>query len=141
MRTAFRDPALAVPCNVARELSVARGVADVNCALEIKRFHQLGNVVSVGIHVVAICSLCGTAVSAPIVSDAPVTVPPGRTSSGCPSRRQRGASRDGRRAADRFPILVVNLSTVLGFNSRLKSFSLLCNFLVSEFLKTEGAFR
>ena len=50
-------------------------------------------VVGVVVHVVAVAGLGGAAVAAPVVGDDAVAVLPGRTASGCPSRRPTAASR------------------------------------------------
>src|SRR5215467_776657 len=70
----FCDPALAVACDIARHLTSSGGVADVDGILEIKRFHQFGDVRSVRVHVMANRCLRGTAMPAPIMSDNPVAV-------------------------------------------------------------------
>ena len=62
-----------MPCDIARHLAAARKMTDVNSVLEIKRFHEFGNVGSVCVHVVAVRRLRRTTVPTAIMSDYPVT--------------------------------------------------------------------
>jgi hypothetical protein len=63
-----------VAADVARHLSAAGGVPDVDGVMQVKVLSQVGKVVGVVVHVVALADLCGAAVPAPVMGDHPVSV-------------------------------------------------------------------
>ena len=60
--------------DVACHLSAAGGVPDVDGVMQVKVLSQVGKVVGVVVHVVALAGLCGAAVPAPVMGDHPVAV-------------------------------------------------------------------
>ena len=60
--------------DIARDLAAPGGVADVDGALEVECRGQLGDVVGVGVHLVAVHRLSGAAVPTAIMGDHPVPV-------------------------------------------------------------------
>jgi hypothetical protein len=62
----------AVAADVARHLAAAGGVADVDRVLQVELADELGEVVGVGVEVVAVPGLARAAVAAAIVRDAAV---------------------------------------------------------------------
>jgi AcrR family transcriptional regulator len=63
-----------VAAEVARHLPAAGGVPDVDGVMQVKVLDQVGKVVGVVVHVVALADLCGAAVPAPVMGDHPVAV-------------------------------------------------------------------
>src|ERR1700688_1574096 len=63
-----------MPANIAGNFSAAGGVAHVNCVFQVKLFGECGEIVSVGVHLVAIPSLGGAAVAAAVMRDDSMTV-------------------------------------------------------------------
>ena len=61
-----------MPADVARNFAAAGGVAYVDCILQIELFGEGSEIVGVGVHVVAVPGLRGTAVAAPVVRDDPI---------------------------------------------------------------------
>jgi hypothetical protein len=61
-----------VAAEVARHLPAAGGVPDVDGVMQVKVLDQVGQVVGVVVHVVALADLCGASVPAPVVSDHPI---------------------------------------------------------------------
>ena len=61
------DPPRAVPADIARYFPAARGMTDKDDVLQIQRFDELGEIVGVGVHVVTVPCLAGTAVAAPVM--------------------------------------------------------------------------
>jgi hypothetical protein len=107
-----------VPRDIARHFAAASGVADVDSILEIKGFHEFGNVGSVCVHVVATRRLRGTAVPASIMGDHPVTVPQKEHHLGVPIVGGKGPAMVEEERLTRAPILVENLGAVLGCDRR-----------------------
>src|SRR5450631_1203260 len=98
--------------DVAGDLTAAGGVADVNRVLEVQRGHQRGEVVSVGVHVVAIPGLTRTAMSTPIVGDAAVSTRCQKENlvlEGIGAKRPAMTEHHGLSLA---PVLVIDLRTV-----------------------------
>jgi hypothetical protein len=60
--------------DVAGDLTAAHGVADHGCVSEAERFKQFRKVVSIGIHLVAIPRLAGSAMAATIMSNAAIAM-------------------------------------------------------------------
>jgi hypothetical protein len=58
------------------DLTATSRVPYVNCVFQIEVFSQFGEIVSIGVHVIAMPGLARAAVTAPIVSD--TAVAPGR---------------------------------------------------------------
>jgi hypothetical protein len=70
----LRDPALTVAAEEARDLAATRGMANMHGVVQVEVLGQLGQVVSVMIHVVAVAGLRGAAMSTPIMGDHSKTV-------------------------------------------------------------------
>ena len=70
----FGDALRAVAADVTRDLAAAGRMADVDGVLQIQCFHERGEIVGIGVHVVAVPRLTGSAVAAAIVRDAAVAV-------------------------------------------------------------------
>ena len=70
----LHDPAGAVPADVAGDFPAAGGEADEGDLAQIEFFDQRGEVVGVGVHVVAVPGLSGPSVAAAVVGDAAVAV-------------------------------------------------------------------
>ena len=64
--------ACAVAADVAGDLAAAGGVADVDGVLQVELFDELGEIVGIGVQVVAVPGLAGAAVTAAVVGDATV---------------------------------------------------------------------
>ena len=60
--------------DVACHLPAARGVPDVDGVMQVKVLDQVGEVVGVVVHVIALADLRGAAVPAPVMGDHPVAV-------------------------------------------------------------------
>ncbi len=58
-----------MPADVTRNLSAAGRVAHMNRFLEVELFGEHREIIGVGIHVVTVPGLRGTAVSSPVVRD------------------------------------------------------------------------
>src|SRR5690606_22334093 len=63
------DAAGTVPCDIARRLATAGGMADVDCVTQVQPRCQRCNVCSVGVHVVALGTLAGAPVATTVVGD------------------------------------------------------------------------
>ena len=59
--------------NVTGDFTTARGVADVDRVAEVERCDQLGEVIGIGVHVVAVPGLAGAPVASAIVGDTSVS--------------------------------------------------------------------
>src|SRR5258706_3671520 len=68
----LRHSLRAVTSEVARNLAAARGVADVDRVIQVERPDQHGEIVRVGVHLVAGPGLARAALAATVVCDAPV---------------------------------------------------------------------
>ena len=118
MSTALATRPLPCSCDIASHLAAAGGVADVNSILEIKRFHEFGDVGSVGVHVVADRGLCGTAVPAAIMGDDAVAVAQEEHHLGVPVVCGKRPAMVKEERLTGAPILVVNLCAVFCRNGR-----------------------
>src|SRR6266536_725214 len=58
-----------MPADVTRDFSTAGGVAHVDCVFQVEFFCESRKIIGVGVHVIAIPGLGGTAVPAPVMSD------------------------------------------------------------------------
>jgi hypothetical protein len=63
-----------VAAKIAGDFTAARGVADVDRVLQVKRVDEHGEIISIGVHVVAVPRLARSAVSAAVMGDAAVSV-------------------------------------------------------------------
>ena len=70
----FGHPPLAVASDITRHLTAARRVPYVHGILQIKRGDEFCNIGGVGVHVVPVDRLRGTAMPAAVVGDHPVTL-------------------------------------------------------------------
>src|SRR6266851_3052749 len=105
-----------MPPNVTGNLSAASGVTHVDCVLQVKLFGKHREIVGVGVHVIAVPGLCGTAVPSPIVRDDPITTLAEEQHLSVPvvcGERPAVTEHDGLALS---PVLVVNLRTVFGGN-------------------------
>src|SRR5271167_2454442 len=101
-----------MPPDVTGHFSTAGGMADVDRVLKIKLFCQRSQVVGVGVHLIAIPGLSGTAVPAPIVRDNPKALLSEKQHLSVPvvrGKRPAVAEHDGLAFS---PVLVVNLRAV-----------------------------
>ena len=87
IRTAFATRVRAVPADVPRHLASAGGVPDVNRVFQIERLDERGQIVGVGVHVVAGPRLARPAVAPAIVRDAPKATRRRGRASGPPTHR------------------------------------------------------
>jgi hypothetical protein len=89
-------------------------VPDVDGVMQVKVLSQVGEVVGVVVHVVALAGLCGAAVPAPVVSDHPVAVVQEEKHLGVPvvSRQGPPVAEDDRLTGA--PVFEVDLSSVSG---------------------------
>ena len=60
--------------NIARHHSPAGGVANQHGVLQIERFHQLGEIIGVGVHVITLPRLAGPPMPPAISGDTPVAL-------------------------------------------------------------------
>src|SRR5216684_1674457 len=105
-----------MPPKVSGYLSAASGVTHVDCVLQVKLFGKHREIVGVGVHVIAVPGLCGTAVPSPIVRDDPITTLAEEQHLSVPvvcGERPAVTEHDGLALS---PVLVVNLRTVFGGN-------------------------
>ena len=108
------DPCGAVPPHVVDDLAATRGVPDQGEVVQVERLDEGGQVVGVGVHLVAVPGLGGATVAAAVVGDDPVTVlgqEPRRGIPGIGVQRPAVAEDHGRPAA---PVLVEDLCAVVG---------------------------
>ena len=100
--------------DVACHLSAARGVPDVDGVMQVKVLDQVGKVVGVVVHVVALADLRGAAVPAPVMGDHPVAVVQEEQHLGVPvvGRQGPAVAEDDRLAGA--PVLEEDLSSVSG---------------------------
>ena len=100
--------------DVARHLSAARGVPDVDGVMQVEVLDQVGKVVGVVVHVVALADLRGAAVPAPVMGDHPVAVMQEEEHLGVPVVGRQGppVTEDDRLTGA--PVLEEDLGSVLG---------------------------
>jgi hypothetical protein len=104
----------AVATDVTGNFAAAGGVADVDHVAEVELLHKLCEVVGIGVHVVAVPGLTGTAVSATIMRDAAISL---RSQKEHLVLEGVGAQRPAvteHHRLTRAPILVVDLGSVFG---------------------------
>src|SRR2546425_1107335 len=102
----------AMPADVARDLAASSRVSHMNRLAQIERLNELGEVVRVGVHVVAVPRLARSAVAAPVVRDTAVSVRGEKDHLVVPrvgAERPAVTEDNGLAAA---PVLVVNLRAV-----------------------------
>jgi hypothetical protein len=100
--------------NVAGDLPAAGGVPDVHGLLQVQGLDERGEVVGVGVHVVAVPGLARAAVAAAVVRDHPEAVLAQEEHLGVPRvRGQRPAVAEDN-GLPRAPVLVVDLRAVSG---------------------------
>ena len=110
----LRDPLAAVPPQVVDDLSAARGVPDQGEVGQVERRDQDGEVVGVGVHLVAVPGLRRATVAAAVVRDDAVPVlgeEPRTRIPGVGVERPAVAEDDGRAAGA--PVLVEDLRAVI----------------------------
>src|SRR5580698_7711951 len=56
-----------VTANITRHLPTAGGVADMDCVLQVELFREFGEIIGVGIHIVAVPGLSGATMAPPVV--------------------------------------------------------------------------
>src|SRR5260370_35303070 len=106
-----------MPPKVSGNLSTASRVTHVDCVLQVKLFGKHREIVGVGVHVIAVPGLCGTAVPSPIVRDAPITTLAEEQHLSVPvvcGERPAVPEHDGMALS---PVLLVNLCTAFGCDS------------------------
>src|ERR1700722_17537478 len=110
----LRHPRLAVAAEVARHLPAAGRVPDVDGVMQVKVLDQVGQVVGVVVHVVALADLCRAAVPAAVVGDHPIAMVQEEKHLGVPvvSRQGPPVAEDDRLTGT--PVLEVDLSSVSG---------------------------
>ena len=116
----LRHAALAVATQVVHHLTPACRVTDMNSVFEIEMPSQLGQVVGVVIHVVAVAALRGPAMSAPVVGYDAITLVEEEHHLRVPivgGQRPTVAEYHGLTLA---PVLVINLDSVFCGNRRHK---------------------
>src|ERR1700733_14657362 len=105
-----------MPADVAGNFSAAGRVTDVDCVLEVEIFGEGREIVRVGIHVVAVPGLGGTAVASPVGRYDSITPLAEKHHLGVPvvrGERPAVAEHDGLACS---PVLVENLRTIFGGN-------------------------
>src|SRR5580658_4293866 len=98
--------------DVAGDFSTAGGVAHMDRVFQVKLFGKCREIVSVGVHIVAIPRLRGTAVAAPVVRDDSVAVLAEEQHLSVPvvcGERPSVTEHDGLTCA---PVFVINLRTI-----------------------------
>src|SRR5882672_2517015 len=101
-----------MPSNVTGHFPAAGGVAHVDGLLQVKLFGEGGKIVGVGVHLVPIPRLCGTAVSSPVMGNDSIAMQAEEQHLGVPvvgAERPAVTEDDGLALA---PVLVVNLRAV-----------------------------
>jgi hypothetical protein len=61
-----------VPTDIAGDFTTAGGMADMDCILQIKRRGEFGEIVGIGVEVVAIPGLARAAMTASVMCDAAI---------------------------------------------------------------------
>lgn len=90
----------------------------MNCVLEVKFFCERCEIVGIGIHVIAIPGLSGTAVTAPVMRDDSIAPLSEKHHLCVPVVRSEGPSVTEHDWLTFSPIFVVNLRTVVRFDCR-----------------------
>src|SRR5271167_3317180 len=114
-----------MPPDVTGNFSATGGVADMNCVLQVKLFGEGCEIVGVGVHLVAIPRLSGTAVPSPVMGNDSKATLAEKEHLSVPvvcGEWPAMAEDDGLAAA---PVFVENLRSVFGGNRR-HSFSPRC---------------
>src|SRR5208283_231594 len=113
-----------MPPNVTGNFSAAGGVTDMDCVSKIELFREGCEIVGIGVHLVAVPRLAGTAVPSPIMRDDSEATLAEEQHLSVPvvgGERPAMTEDDG---LSRAPVLVVNLCTVFSGNRRHGIFSL-----------------
>src|SRR5208283_3059735 len=97
-----------MPRDVADDLTPAGGMTDHGCIFEIEMVHQLGKILGVLIHVVALPGLARASMAAAIVGDNPIASLSEKQHLGIPGvGAQRPSMREGDNRS-RSPVFVVD---------------------------------
>src|SRR5271168_1359823 len=101
-----------MPPNITSNFSATGGVAHMDCIFQVELFSQHCKIVGVGVHIVAIPRLLGTAVPSPVGSDNSIAALAEKQHLSVPvvrGERPAMAEYDG---LSRAPVFVVNLCTI-----------------------------
>src|ERR1700734_3449889 len=101
-----------MPPDVTGNLPTTGRVADMDCVLQVELFGERREIIGVCIHVVAIPSLCGTAVASPVMRDHTITALAEKQHLSVPvvrCKRPTVTEHDGLACS---PVLVENLRTI-----------------------------
>ena len=100
--------------DVARYFAAAGGVADHHRVFQVQFLEQLGQVVGVSVHVIAIPRLTGTPVTTPVVCDAAIAIGRQKKHLRFPGIRRQWPAVTENDRLPRAPVFVVDLRAVLG---------------------------
>src|ERR1700674_4923528 len=117
------DALLAVPPNVTGNLSAAGRVAHMDYVLQVKLFGEGCEIVGVGVHVIAIPGLGGTAVTSPVVRDDSIALLAEEQHLSVPVVRGERPAVTEHYGLALSPVLVVNVRAVFCRESRHRGFS------------------
>ena len=109
--------------DVASHFTTAGREADQNRVFQIERLDHSGEVVRVGVHLVSVPRLVGSAVTASVVGDATITVRRQEKHLALPTVRIERPAVTELHGLSRAPILVVNLRAILRLQCAHASFS------------------
>src|SRR5580698_4916258 len=112
-----------MPPDVASNFSPTRRVAHVDCILQVKLFREGGKIVRIGVHVIAIPGLSGSAVTAPVGRDDSKALLTEVQHLSIPVVRGERPAVAEHYGLSLAPVFVENLRTVFGGDRRHKVFS------------------
>ena len=112
-----------MPADVTGDFSAAGGVAHMDCVLQVKLFSQRREIVGVGVHLVAIPGLGGTAVAPPVMRDDAITVLAEKEHLGFPVIRTERPAVAEHHGLTFAPVFVVDRRAIFHCNSAHEIFS------------------
>src|SRR5580692_3030966 len=101
-----------MPPNVTRNFSTAGGVAHMDRIFQVKLFSQHREIVGVGVHIIAIPRLFGTAVPSPVSRNDSIAALAEKQHLSVPIVRREGPAVTEHDGLSLAPVFVVNLCTV-----------------------------
>ena len=107
------DTFRALAADVAGDFSAAGGMADMDRVIQVQRFDERREIVGVGIHLVAVPGLAGTAMAAAVMRDAAVTAVGQEHHLIFPGIRAKGPAMAEYDGLPFSPVLEVNLRAVI----------------------------
>ena len=110
----FGYAARPVAADVPRDFSAAGGMSDVDRVAKVKRRNKFGEIIGVGIHIVAVPGLSGTSVTSAVVRNAAISAGGKEDHLVLPRVRAQGPTVAEDERLSFAPVLVINLSTIFG---------------------------